>query len=163
MPVPSSSTDPKGFYEYSIRIQELERIKRISRYSVKREVKRKALSLEELSAILKASRGDHPVYFFIWCYACFGLRRNESLKLTVKDVNFDENKLEVRASITKSMPRYFYFDDETKRVLKDALDYYGVERAVRAVNPTNRTNEKMNAQKPSSIPRPSFNSLNEIP
>lgn len=128
MSIPNPAVSPEKFYEYNLRVQELERIKRISRYSVKREVKRKALSLDELGRLLEASKNDYPAYFFIWCYAYFGLRRNELLKVTVEDINFSQNKLVIRALITKGMPRYFYFDDETKHVLEDAVNYFNVKR-----------------------------------
>lgn len=128
MPIPNPAADPEGFYRYSLRVQELNRVKRIPSYSVKREVERMSLSLDELRALLKACEEDYPARFFIWCYAYFGLRRNELLRITVGDVDFGAGRLNIRASITKSMPRYFYFNDETKRVLKAALDYYGVKR-----------------------------------
>lgn len=51
----------------------------------------------------------------------------ELLRITVGDVDFDRCRLNVRAEITKSTPRYFYFDEETKRVLEEAIDYYGVK------------------------------------
>jgi len=105
-----------------MRVQELERVKRISRYSVKREIERKALSLEELGGLLSASEGDYPARFFIWCYAYFGLRRGELLRITMGDVDLKGRKLTIRAAVTKGAPRYFYFNDETKRILEDALD-----------------------------------------
>jgi len=126
--IPNPAVNPKEFYDYSLCIQELERVRRISRYSVKREVERRSLSLDELARLLDASEGDYPAFFFIWCYAYFGLRRSELLKITVKDIDFGQNKLKISASMTKGAPRYFYFNDETRRILEGALDYYGVTK-----------------------------------
>ena len=60
MMIPNPAIDPEGFYRYSLRMQELERVRRISRYSVKREARRKALTLDELATLLEACEGDYP-------------------------------------------------------------------------------------------------------
>lgn len=80
--------------------------------------KQMALSLEELDNLMEVASRNKEQFLLLYIYGYFGLRVGERKKIL--RVDWDKNELEIRTEKTH-VPRILYFDDTTKRLLKEAL------------------------------------------
>jgi len=106
---------------------------------------KEALTREDIIRILEACK-DFKLKTYLICLAVTGCRASEMCSIRLKDINWNENRIDIRGEFTKTkVGRYCFITDECKDFLRNWIEYkYRIRRLYlenvgnRYITPTRR-------------------------
>ena len=113
-----SRDDSRAWQIHAMRIERMKSVNIVIPADKTLSPKQMSLSIEEMDKLMEIASHDKEQFLLFYIYGYFGFRKGEMRKIL--RVDWDKNELEVMTSKTR-VPRMLYFNDVTKRLLKEAI------------------------------------------
>lgn len=110
--------DSRAWQIHAMRIERMKSFNIVIPVDKTLSPKQMSLSIEEMDKLMEIASHDKEQFLLFYLYGYFGVRKGELRKIL--QVDWDKNELEVMTSKTR-VPRMLYFNDVTKRLLKEAI------------------------------------------